>query len=631
QLNVRYDAEQTAAQAFALGHDGNLWSDSADLLSAWLGGSRVPVVFSVDQQASLDALRTLAPEVARPPVDATYVFDTGGKLTIDPGSTGVGINTAATYGAIERSVAALSSEPVAIQTVGLPQQVEAKDLQPGLAQASALISQPVSIRFGGDRWEIAPATLRTMLARADTGQAAPTLSRQELATYLGQLDGAIKRTGVDAGVKWDGKAFAVVSGQDAQAFDPAATADAILKALGQGQHAVDAVTQAHAPAITDADARAAADQAQQLVAKPFTVTWDGGSLPLPAEVIGQSVSFQAHPGDSQKLTMSLDPAALTQALDGIKDKIEKPAKDAQFRYLDGAVKVVAPEQAGVTLDLQKSSEAVRDALLKGSTSAAIVTKPVEPKYTAAMASSIVISDKLGSGQTSYAGSIANRAYNVELAVERVNGALVPPGGTFSFTGTIGAVDLKNGYKLGYGIATTNGSVTTVPSVGGGICQVATTLFHAAWWAGMPIVDRSWHLYWIPNYGVAPDGVTGLDATVDTDAGLDFKFKNTSGNWIAVVASADGSWVRFSLWGVDPHWKVESADPVITNVVKADTTMKYEQGDSLPKGESILLEHAEDGFDVTLHRQVFSGDKLIDDLTLKSHYVPSENITLVGTG
>ena len=369
QLNVRYDAEQTAAQAFALGHDGNLWSDSADLLSAWLGGSRVPVVFSVDQQASLDALRTLAPEVARPPVDATYVFDTGGKLTIDPGSTGVGINTAATYGAIERSVAALSSEPVVIQTVGLPQQVEAKDLQPGLAQASALISQPVSIRFGGDRWEIAPATLRTMLARADTGQAAPTLSRQELASYLGQLDGAIKRTGVDAGVKWDGKAFAVVSGQDAQAFDPAATADAILKALGQGQHAVDAVTQAHAPAITDADARAAADQAQQLVAKPFTVTWDGGSLPLPAEVIGQSVSFQAHPGDSQKLTMSLDPAALTQALDGIKDKIEKPAKDAQFRYLDGAVKVVAPEQAGVTLDLQKSSEAVRDALLKGSTSA----------------------------------------------------------------------------------------------------------------------------------------------------------------------------------------------------------------------------------------------------------------------
>ncbi|HET7034679.1 MAG TPA: peptidoglycan binding domain-containing protein [Thermomicrobiaceae bacterium] len=631
RLNVRYDAERTAAQAFALGHAGNLWSDSADLLSAWLGGSRVPVAFSVDQQASLDALRALAPEVARRPVDASYVFDSSGKLTIDPGSTGIGIDTAATYGAMERSVAALSTAPVAIETVTLPQKVEAGDLKRGLDAATALVGQPVSISFGSDRWEIAPAALRTMLEPGATSQAAPTLSRERLTAYLGQLDGAIKRAGVDAGVNWDGKAFAVVPGQDAQAFDPAATAGAILSALGQGQHRVEAVTQSHPPAITDADARAAAEQARQLVAKPFTVTWDSGSLPLPADVIGQSIGFQAHPNQSPKLALTIDPVELTQALGGIKDKIEKPAKDAQFRYLDGAVKVVAPEQAGVTLDLEKSAAAVRDALLKGSESVAIVTQPVEPKYTAAMASSIAIKDKLGSGQTSYAGSIANRAYNVELAVSRVNGALVPPGATFSFTGTIGAVDLNNGYKLGYGIATTNGNVTTVPSVGGGICQVATTLFHAAWWAGMPIVDRSWHLYWIPNYGVSPSGVTGLDATVDTDAGLDFKFKNTTGNWLAVVASADGSWVRFSLWGIDPHWKVQSDDPVITDVVKADTTMKYEKGDSLPKGQSILLEHAEDGFDVTLHRQVFSGDKRIDDLTLKSHYVPSENITLVGTG
>ena len=57
---------------------------------------------------------------------------------------------------------------------------------------------------------------------------------------------------------------------------------------------------------------------------------------------------------------------------------------------------------------------------------------------------------------------------------------------------------------------------------------------------MPIVQRSWHLYWIPLYGQAPSGITGLDATVDTDVGLDLKFKNTTNNWMAVfVASADG--------------------------------------------------------------------------------------------
>ena len=91
------------------------------------------------------------------------------------------------------------------------------------------------------------------------------------------------------------------------------------------------------------------------------------------------------------------------------------------------------------------------------------------------------------------------------------------------------------------------------------------------------------LYWIPLYGQAPSGITGLDATVDTDVGLDLKFKNTTNNWMAVVASADGTTVRFALWGTDPGWTVNVDDPVVSNVVKADTTMQYEQSDQLPSG------------------------------------------------
>ncbi len=249
-----------------------------------------------------------------------------------------------------------------------------------------------------------------------------------------------------------------------------------------------------------------------------------------------------------------------------------------------------------------------------------------------MASTIDIKEMLSSGQTYYGGSVANRAFNVELAIDRVNGALIPPGGTFSFDGTVGAVDLAHGYKVGYGIVgTTDGSVSTVPSVGGGICQVATTLFHAAFWAGMPIVQRSWHLYWIPLYGQAPSGITGLDATVDTDVGLDLKFKNPTDHWLAVKASANGTLVRFELWGTNPGWTINVDDPVVTNVVKADTAMQYEQSDQLAAGTTVLVEHAEDGFDVSIHRQVLKDGKVIDDLVLNSHYRPSANVTLQGTG
>ncbi len=105
--------------------------------------------------------------------------------------------------------------------------------------------------------------------------------------------------------------------------------------------------------------------------------------------------------------------------------------------------------------------------------------------------------------------------------------LIPPHSTFSFNDAIGGTaTLDDGYQMGYGIVIKGGEILTVPSVAGGICQVATTVFQAAFWAGMPIETRSWHLYWIPRYGNGSGGLTGLDATVDPDFGLDFEFKQS---------------------------------------------------------------------------------------------------------
>lgn len=75
--------------------------------------------------------------------------------------------------------------------------------------------------------------------------------------------------------------------------------------------------------------------------------------------------------------------------------------------------------------------------------------------------------------------------------------------------------------------------------GGGICQVSTTIFQAVYGAGLPLEERNWHAIWLPNYGPpnSPTGKKGLDATVDDQAGLDFKFRNTTGGWVAVEATA----------------------------------------------------------------------------------------------
>jgi vancomycin resistance protein YoaR len=633
-LGVRYDAQATAQAAFAYGHSGSLWTDSPHWLAGLLRGKTVPVVTTVNVEPAVAALQSLAPEVTRPPRNAGYVFDQSGKLVIDPGESGIAIDVSGTVQDVRERFGQLSTSPVTISTVTVPAPMQAKDLEPGLKQASGMVSQPLTLTHGAWKWQIPPATLGAMLQidmNSSGGKPSISLSRDLLQSYVAQLDGQVKTQGVNASVAREGSQFVVKPSTNGEALDTNASVQHILDGLTKDQHQIDLAVTSTPATIVDADAQSALNRAQQLVAKPVKLTWNDGETTVSGDALAAAVRFVEQPKETSKIGVDIDQAALASAVEKVKPQVEKAAKDAKLRYLNGKVTVTEPEQPGRALDVAKSAAALRTAVLQGQTSAALVTNDVAPKVTAAAAAGVTIKERLSSGETYYAGSIANRKFNVELAVSRVNGALIAPGATFSFDDTVGGIDLEHGFKVGYGIVgASNGSVSTVPSVGGGVCQVSTTLYHAAFWAGMPIVDRNWHLYWIPTYGQAPSGLTGLDATVDTDSGLDFQFKNATDNWLAIVATANGTAVRFELWGTDPGWKVDVDKPVISNRVAADTKMVYENSDQMPAGQTLLVEHAEDGFDVAIHRRVTKGDAVIDDATLKSHYVPSQNVTLVGT-
>ena len=185
--------------------------------------------------------------------------------------------------------------------------------------------------------------------------------------------------------------------------------------------------------------------------------------------------------------------------------------------------------------------------------------------------------------------------------------------------------------MGYAIVNTGAGVTTVPAEAGGICQVATTLFHAVWWSGLPVVERNWHSYWIGTYGRAPSGLQGLDATIAPPE-KDFRFKNTTGNWLLIKSSADGKNVTFQIYGVNPGWHVSVSGPVITNRVKTSQATITEYNAQLPAGKKVLVEHAQDGFSASITRTVTdSSGKVIDNWTARSRYLPAHNRYLVGTG
>lgn len=633
ELGVRFDSAATAQRAVDYGRSGNLWRDARAWAASLFGGHDVPLVVSLDPDAVYAVLTEVAPSVTRPAYDARYVFNTDGTLAVEPGADGLGIDVQATAKRLTERLSVLSSQPVAVATVPVEATVDATMLESGLKQARQMVAEPLILELNGAEWEVSPETLQQLLTVTPGKDGKPGqvgLRPEQLAPYLASLASQVEQPGQDARVVWDGSRFGVEPGSPGLTLDIDATVAEISRVLAAGEHRATLQLGPAAPLVADEDASDAARRANQLVSRPLSVTWAGGSRTLDPATLAQAIVVTPQPDANPRLSVDFSDEALAGIVQGLAPEVEVPGKNADLRYYGGVVQVVSPEQVGIALDVEASAAALKAALRDGASSVALVTRTIEPEVTAAMAETVVIRERISMASSPYGDSVANRRHNVELSVERANGALVPPGGTYSFVDTVGAIDLDSGYKVGYGIVgTSNGSVSTVPSVGGGICQVSTTVFQAAFWAGMPIIERNWHLYWIALYGIEPYGMLGLDATVDTDYGLDFKFKNTTDDWLAVVAYADGSWVTFELWGTDPGWEVSVDDPVVTNVVKANTEMQYQESSQVPPGQQLHVERAQDGFDVAIHRQVTKDGEVIDDLTLRSHYRPSANVTLVG--
>ena len=170
--------------------------------------------------------------------------------------------------------------------------------------------------------------------------------------------------------------------------------------------------------------------------------------------------------------------------------------------------------------------------------------------------------------------------------------------------------------------------TTAEGVGGGVCQVSTTLFRAAFWSGLPIVERYAHGYRVAYYeqgNMAP----GLDATIYRPI-VDLKFRNDTGGWLLIetLAEAGKGRLTFRLYGSQPDREVDMEGPVITNRVPAPPG-RVEVDPSLLPGAAETLEYARSGADVTVYRLIRDGDGQETREPFYSHYRPTAKVVAVG--
>jgi len=319
--------------------------------------------------------------------------------------------------------------------------------------------------------------------------------------------------------------------------------------------------------------------------------------------------------------VTVDKAKIRDFFAALAEEVKQDPKEGRFRLENGRLVPIAPSQDGQFLEMDALVSAVAAAINSDKRSVELPITVVKSKVPLENAEKLGIREKIEERSTYFGDSIPERAFNIKLAAERLNGTIVAPGEVFSFNDAIGEVSFEAGYALGFAIF---GDMTQ-PDPGGGICQVVTTTFQSVFWAGYPIVERYPHAYRMRRYEPPP----GLDATVYAPY-ADFKFKNNTDDYILIQAYTSEGRVYVALWGTRPNWTVTASEPVLENIHPADRTIIRQYTSALATGREVWAETAEDGVDITIKRWVREGDKERQD-TFFSRYRPERNLLLIGTG
>src|SRR6185312_8362237 len=299
--------------------------------------------------------------------------------------------------------------------------------------------------------------------------------------------------------------------------------------------------------------------------------------------------------------------------------VDRPPVYADFAITSGGIHVV-PDRDGYGLDVPSSAERVlraalitdpalrRTDLVAEATHADRTTKDAEEMQIPGLVASY----------TTYYGGDPNRVHNVQLVAHLVDGHVIAPGATFSFNEATGARTAAKGFKEAPVII--NGELKT--GLGGGVCQVSTTVFNAAYEAGLPIVSRTNHALYISHYP------QGRDATVNYPD-TDLKFTNDTGHWLLLRTWVGSSSLTVALYGTPVHRRVVSE--VAPLVVTGPPPVKKVPDPSLLKGQTAVEESGSPARSTSVERKVYDADgKLLYDTRFFSSYRGEVRLIRVGT-
>jgi vancomycin resistance protein YoaR len=455
--------------------------------------------------------------------------------------------------------------------------------------------------------------------------------------YLSQISTQINQPLKEAMFKIEGTNVITEPGQVGRELKIDATLvylSAQLQTFSDGE--VPLVVQELQPQIMDVSAQA--DTARQILSQPLTLTvpnatgTDSGPYVYNPEVIANLIVAQrVQNGDKQSVQVVLNPRGLRDLLVPVKTQVDRLPSDAKFIFNDQTLQldVMQESSVGRGLDIDASIKAINEAVARGEHTVPLVINETQPRVAAtATGQELGITQLIWSETSYFYGSSAERIQNIEAAARQYHGVLVAPGETFSMGEHLGDVSLDNGFAealIIYG-------GRTIKGVGGGVCQVSTTLFRAVFNAGFPIVERTPHAYRVSYYEQSAGGgidprLAGLDATVYFPL-VDFKFTNDSPYWILMETYMGNGSLTWKFYSTSDGRSVTYDTTGPTNVVSAPEPL-FEENPELNKNEMKQVDWAANGADVNVTRTVWKNGAVYFQDTVTTHYEPWQAICQYG--
>jgi vancomycin resistance protein YoaR len=437
---------------------------------------------------------------------------------------------------------------------------------PTLAEIGATVNLEESIREAEQlgRGEDAASRLAFTgeILRAD--QVVPLRSQIDqrvLNSWFDSVDRDINDPAINAQIVVEGTEAAVSPDANGTIVDRTAATQQILGALSTLQPiAVDLPTQVDVPEILASDLEQVKAQVQEGLSEPVRVEFENQTWRIEGMTLTGYVSVETVlEGGKPVAKLSLDTERLASDLrTQFVPEVNRQPVNAQVGWNDNSGLVaIEPSETGVTLKASAFAEAVAASFLGGHDRVDIPVVVTRPEIDDQNLDALGIDTRLGHGDSNFDGGAWQRDENIYVATGLLNGTLVPPGGVFSFNQAIGEIT----YEKGYVDADVVVAEQIGRDVGGGVCQVSTTVFRAAILAGMPIAEWQPHTYRLSNYerdGWGP----GFDASIlqnswqSPEEWPDLKFENYTGGWLLVEAWTDYPTMIVNIYGTDDGREVE---------------------------------------------------------------------------